>query len=138
MTTIDPTGQAAASTVPSPRAEQFGKDTFLKLLVAQLRYQDPMSPADGTEFVAQTAQFTMVERLEELAKQNAALVDSQRLLAGSTLLGRRVTYLGEDGAERTATVTAARLGADGPVLAVGDDEIPMAAVRSIAAAPTTS
>ena len=39
------------------------QDTFLKLLVAQLKYQDPSNPADSTQFLAQTAQFTQVEKL---------------------------------------------------------------------------
>jgi len=43
------------------------KDTFLKLLVAQLKYQNPMEPVDSSQFMAQTAQFTMVEKLEAMA-----------------------------------------------------------------------
>ena len=39
------------------------KDTFLKLFVAQLKNQNPMNPADGTEFVSQLAQFTELEQL---------------------------------------------------------------------------
>ena len=39
------------------------KDTFLKLFVAQLKYQNPMNPADGTQFVSQLAQFTELEQL---------------------------------------------------------------------------
>lgn len=38
------------------------KDVFLQLLVAQLKHQNPLDPADGTEFVAQLAQFTQLEQ----------------------------------------------------------------------------
>ena len=38
------------------------KDVFLKLMVAQLQHQDPLSPADGTQFVTQLAQFTQLEQ----------------------------------------------------------------------------
>jgi nucleoside 2-deoxyribosyltransferase len=54
--------------------DQMGQDTFLKLLVAQLRYQDPMNPADGTAFLAQTAQFSTVEKLTQIAAQNEAAI----------------------------------------------------------------
>jgi flagellar basal-body rod modification protein FlgD len=38
------------------------KDVFLKLMVEQLKHQDPLNPADGTEFVTQLAQFTQLEQ----------------------------------------------------------------------------
>ena len=46
------------------RKDQMGKDMFLKLLVAQMKYQDPANPASSSEFMAQTATFTQVEKLE--------------------------------------------------------------------------
>jgi flagellar basal-body rod modification protein FlgD len=44
-------------------APQVGEDTFLKLLVEQLKNQDPLNPQDGAQFVAQLAQFNSVEQL---------------------------------------------------------------------------
>ena len=48
------------------------RDAFLKLLVAQLKYQDPTKPADASQMVAQSAQLTMVDRLNEIASQLTA------------------------------------------------------------------
>ena len=90
---------APTTATPSAKPDAMGKDTFLKLLVAQLKYQNPMSPADGTEFLAQTAQFTVVEKLDELAKQNAELLASNRSLGASSLIGREVVYSGLDGTD---------------------------------------
>ena len=78
MTYIPPT--TAPSATPADWGAQSGevksatemdKDTFLKLLVAQLKYQDPLSPADPQQFLAQSAQFTTVEKLEEIAAASA-------------------------------------------------------------------
>lgn len=57
---------AAASPQPARPAEAAGgamasKEVFLQLLVAQIRHQNPLNPADGTEFVAQLAQFSQLE-----------------------------------------------------------------------------
>ena len=55
-----------ATSTESKSKTEVDKDMFLKLLVAQLKYQDPTKPADTTQFLAQTAQFTVVEKLSEL------------------------------------------------------------------------
>ena len=116
MTTpITGSGSAAASATASATAEvnrtdQMGKDTFLKLLVAQMRYQDPSNPTSSSEFMAQTATFSQVEKLEQLATQNAALVTMQRALSAGAMVGHTVSYTDSDGATKTGTVSAVRLG----------------------------
>ncbi len=44
------------------------RDTFLRLLVAQIRHQDPLSPMDPTEFVSQLAEFSAMEQLLEMRR----------------------------------------------------------------------
>ncbi|MCA0330425.1 MAG: flagellar hook capping protein [Actinobacteria bacterium] len=107
-----------------------GSDAFLKLLVAQLKYQDPTNPASGTEFLAQTAQFTMVEKLTSLASSNADVLASQRALQAGQLVGAQVTYT-DGSATKTGTVTAAKLLATGPVLVIGGAEVPLSSVTQI-------
>lgn len=128
-------GLVSALTTPTAAAaakpDAMDKDTFLKLLVAQLKYQNPMSPADGTEFLAQTAQFTVVEKLDELAKQNAELLSSNRSLGASSLIGREVVYSGLDGSDVVATVTGVRFDAVGPVLRTGDTEVSLTGVKEV-------
>jgi flagellar basal-body rod modification protein FlgD len=137
MTTINPISPAPATAAMQPAAREandsLGKDAFLKLLVAQLKYQDPMKPSDGAEFLAQTAQMQMVEKLEELSKQNTELLASQRTLAGSGLIGRTVSYAGPDGFDTSGTVDGVRLTIDGPVLRVGTTDVPLGSVKEVRA-----
>lgn len=126
----NPLTSSALSTAVAPK-DQMGKDTFLKLLVAQLKYQNPMSPADGTEFMAQTAQFSVVEKLDALAQTNAELLSANRALSASSLIGRSVLYEDAKGVEVTATVTGVRFEQSGPVLITGDTEVSLAGVKEV-------
>ena len=69
---------------------------FLKLLVAQMKYQDPSNPASSSEFMAQTATFTQVEKLEEIAAQNASMLALQSSSSAGALVGRTVSYTDDD------------------------------------------
>ncbi len=119
-TTTNPNAVASAQSAPTTsvnNGNQFGKDTFLKLLVAQLKYQNPMSPSDGTQFLAQTAQFTMVEKLDQIntaMKSNAA---ANEVLEAATMIGKNVTVTTQNGAKSVTTVDhfGGNLSADAPV-----------------------
>jgi flagellar basal-body rod modification protein FlgD len=131
-----PTETKAATVLPK---QELDKDAFLKLLVAQLKYQNPMSPSDPSEFLAQTAQFTMVEKLEELAANSKASGLQGKLSLASGLLGREVGYPKGDGSTITGLVRSARV-IDGEVLLrIGADDVKIGDVSSIAPAvvPTT-
>ena len=128
------TGSTSGSgTTGTSPADAMNKDMFLKLMVAQLKNQDPMNPTDSSQFLAQTAQFTSLEKLDEVSSQTAQALTAQMAFGASTLAGRSVTYLGEDGVtEVTGTVDSVRFTATGPVLAVGDAEVPINSVIAVA------
>ena len=111
------------------------QDTFLKLLVAQLKYQDPSNPADSTQFLAQTAQFTQVEKLGEIA----SMLQSQQLIGASALVGRTVTYQDADGASFTGVVTRTKLNGDSePTLVVGNTDVALSKVTEVQETASTN
>jgi flagellar basal-body rod modification protein FlgD len=104
------------------------QDTFLKLLVAQLKYQDPTNPTDSTQFLAQTAQFTQVEKLSQIAD----MLSAQQLIGASALVGRTVTYQDANGVTQTGVVTKTKLNGDSePTLVVGDTDVQLSKVTEV-------
>lgn len=86
-------GQAENSTATTTNKTGEDKDMFLKLLVAQLTHQDPLNPAEDTEFIAQLAQFTQVEELQKLNAGMTQMVDTfarDEFLNASMLIGQSV------------------------------------------------
>jgi flagellar basal-body rod modification protein FlgD len=108
------------------------KDMFLQLLVAQMKYQDPMNPTDSSQFLAQSAQFTALEKMQAVADQTQALLVAQTAFGASGLIGKAVTWTDSDGTTRSGTVAGVTFGAQGPVLDVGaKDPLPISSVLSV-------
>ena len=140
--TIDPaTAAAIAATngttaATSPTAKPTGTgaldgNTFLQLLVAQLKYQNPLSPTDPTQFMSQTAQFTEVEKLQSIAEQTTQLLASQKSAEATGMLGQQVVAAGPDGKDVTGIVTGMRLTSTGPLLQVNGTDIALSAVKEV-------
>lgn len=98
---IQPTSGATTTTTGATSAAPQGaldKDAFLKLLVAQLTHQDPLSPMQGTEYVTQLAQFSSVEqqiaqsaKLDTISLQLSGLSSNE----ATALVGKTVTVRGK-------------------------------------------
>ncbi len=122
----------ASSTVDRP--DQMGKDVFMKLLVAQMRYQDPGNPVDSSQMMSQTAVFSQVEKLEQLVNQNASMLVLQESATADALVGRTATYTDTTGASKTGVVTSVRLASrDSEAVAVIDGvKVPVGRLTEIA------
>lgn len=104
----------AASTAASP-ASTLGQEDFMKILLTQLTYQDPLKPMDNQEFMAQMAQFTALEQSQRLNDRVQQLVDDQAALQSISLIGRTVEVSTSSG-NKTGTVSSLSLGGVSPLL----------------------
>ena len=125
------------ATGPSPGAttqadpQTMGKDTFLKLLVAQLKYQDPSKPMDANQLMSQTATFTQVQKMTDLLTAEQNLVSAQHIQAASAMVGRTVAYITPDGSTGSGVVASATLSGSEPTLRVGNKDVPLSSVTEV-------
>lgn len=105
---------------PASGPGQLGKDDFLRLLIAQLRHQDPLQPLNDREFVAQLAQFSALEQMYNVAAAVLELALRQEATAVFGLVGRRVRVEAEDGTVVEGVVSGVRRQAGSFLLVVGD------------------
>ncbi|MCD2349147.1 flagellar hook assembly protein FlgD [Borreliella americana] len=87
-----------------------GKDDFLKLLITQLRYQDPTNPMKDKEFIAQMAQFSALEQMTNMSKSFEKLSSSLGIRKDLDLLGKVIKFQHGDGEIVEGRVTSIKTG----------------------------
>ncbi|RMI03643.1 flagellar hook capping FlgD N-terminal domain-containing protein [Cellulomonas triticagri] len=124
---------AAAGKTP---VKELDKDTFLQLLITQLSNQDPSSPMDTSQMMAQTTQLGMMEALTEIQASSREQFALQMRMASADLVGQQVGWT-EDGATKYGVVDSVDYSGSVPLLKIGKTEIPLDAVSSVLPAGAT-
>ena len=116
---------------------QMDENSFLKLLVAQLQYQDPLSPTDSQAFVQEQAQFSMVEGILNVQKALKSLTATTQLGQDIELIGKSITYANPDGSTSKGVVAGVSTDSTGLLtLTVGGASVDPATIVSIGEAPS--
>src|ERR1044071_6971410 len=111
MAVVEP---AKATTTATSKGDQvLGKDDFLKLMVAQMKNQDPMNPSDDKDNIAQMAQFSSLEQITNLATATQDLANRLSITQNVGLLGHTVTYMAADGTSVSGQVDGLDIAKDG-------------------------
>jgi flagellar basal-body rod modification protein FlgD len=146
----DAAGSSAAKAgAVSPESEDgLGRDAFLELLMEQIRNQDPLEPMDNSEMVAQLAQFSSLEQINNLATGFQQLSEDMQVLTGNVdqlnfitaqgMLNRYVTGVDADGAVIEGRVDSVYLAGSIVVLNVNGEKLPMTNVISVGEGPPPS
>lgn len=109
-----------------------GKDEFLQLLITQLRHQDPINPVEDKEFIAQLAQFSSLEQMQNLNTNLQDMMMAQQKLTAlgqaTQMIGREVELFTQEGESMFGRVTGVQFRAGWPMLVIdgklyGFDEV---------------
>ncbi len=92
---VTATGSAASTAVSDARKANLNYDSFLRLLVAEMKNQDPTAPKDTSQYLAQLASFSAVEQGVNTNKKLDSMMTSMQLSQAHSLIGRTLT--GTDG-----------------------------------------
>ena len=129
------TGIGAATGTPSAGTGSglgaLDGEACLKLMEAQLRYQNPLEPTDSSQMMAQSAAFTQVETLQKLASAQQTMLGMSEALMATNLVGQQVSAVRPDDSVMQGVVDGVRFTADGPLLSVSGEEVALAAVVQI-------
>lgn len=115
--TVQNNGSAAnnsnnSSSTTAKTDNQLGKNDFLKLLVTQLRYQDPLKPMDDTAFVSQMAQFSSLEQMQNM---NTSTLTTQ----ATQMIGKEIAWNDEKGDLQSGIVSSVKMVDGQPQVMVG-------------------
>lgn len=102
-----------------------GKDEFMNLLIAQMTNQDPLEPMDSQATIAQLAQFSSLEQMQNISVQLSSMRRETALINSMLLKDQTVVAQLEGGEEVTGSVEKVAWGADGVVLTIGGQDYKM-------------
>ncbi|MDA8080084.1 MAG: flagellar hook capping protein [Actinomycetota bacterium] len=133
-----PIGSIGSSTTPTGAAAPAGSgnssatgmaglvqpNTFLNMLVDEIKYQDPLNPTSSSSFMDQLAQLSQVEQLNNVSS-------SMQIGEAASLIGKTVTGTDASGSSVSGTVTDVKSGENGPTLDVGGVYVGLSSVAKI-------
>jgi flagellar basal-body rod modification protein FlgD len=110
-TASDPTQSGATSSL--------SEDDFLDLMMDQLQNQDPLNPADPTQYMSELASFSSLDEEMQISSSTSQEASDQSASSAVDLIGKTVSYTDSSGNTDSGTVTAVDFTSSGPTLTVG-------------------
>jgi flagellar basal-body rod modification protein FlgD len=110
----------AGTAVGATQGSGLSQQDFIRVLMTQMTYQDPLKPMDNEQFMAQMAQFTALQQTTDMNANLVQLIQNQAALSSVGLLGRSVDITTASG-NTTGTVMGLSYNGNMPVMTVKTD-----------------
>lgn len=115
---VDAIGSIASSSSEVPSAASLSQEDFMRILLAQLQFQDPLKPMDNQEFVAQLAQFSGLEINRQQSEKVDELLAMQSVDQSVGIIGKSIEVQTSSGSSTVGSVTAVSFRTGEPRLTV--------------------
>lgn len=122
----------SGQTVRKP-VQTMDSEVFMKLLVTQLRYQDPSAPMDTNQMMSQSVQLSMMEKMTELTAGSKESFSLQMRTAAAQIIGTTVDYALADGTTGSGKASSVSFADGVPLVSVGDQKVPLDSITGITA-----
>ena len=129
---------AAAASKAAESKQTMDSDVFMHLLVTQLQNQDPSSPMDTNEMLAQTTQLAMMEKMTELTTTSTENFSLQMRIAASAIIGQNVSYLSADGKIVSGVADSVSFKNAVPTVSIGGKDIALDLISGISTPTSTA
>ena len=122
VTGVTDTTSKSNSTDQTTTTSSSGVDynTFLQLLIAEMKNQDPTNPMDTSQYMSQFAQLSTVEQAMQTNSKLDALLSSQSLSQANGLIGKTVSFTDATGASFSGKVVSVAINSDGSIATLQD------------------
>jgi flagellar basal-body rod modification protein FlgD len=114
--TIGPSGPSSSSTSGTG---SLNEGDFLELMMDQLKNQNPLNPADPTQYMGELASFSSLDEEMQIQSSSSETASDQSASSAMSLLGQNVNYTDSNGNSGSGTVSAVDFTSSGPTLTVG-------------------
>lgn len=133
ITPINTINQTTSLSAPQPSSE-LDKNAFLKLLTAQLRYQDPANPMSSDQFMGQMAQFSSLEQMTNISGTSEQTLWNSQVTQAVQTIGKTVSWTDPETSEAmTGVVSGVTMEDKKILLQIGDKKIPASLVMGVSA-----
>lgn len=131
-TDMSSTGSFATGSTKTASTGTVDYNTFLQLLIAQMKNQDPTNPMDTAQYMSQFAQLSTVEQAIQTNAKLDALLSSSALSQAEGLIGRTANFTTSDGITVTGKIASVSINSDGAVATLDNGtKIPVGAGLTI-------
>jgi flagellar basal-body rod modification protein FlgD len=130
-TNVTSLGGATQSSGKTSSTTNSLQDTFLQLLLANLKSQNPMEPMSNEQMVQQMTELNSLQELQKISLALKSMSKTNDFMSATGLVGKTVTYLDGDEKEQTGTVDSISINGDNVLLNVGSAEVSLSQIVSV-------